>query len=639
MTISVNSAAGAKGNEANFITDSSGNVTGLIASDHSGVSPFLILPTGSGYAATNASSIHASLDAYGSATVFGQGDIYIDDTLWLDDGNALVTAPGARLRLASGSDALMVGTKPMKESASSVTVSWTNGITASVAWTAHGRSVGDAICLQGANETLWNSVFRVIAITDANNLVIATHEFASAAPTGTITAKRCVRKIKVDVDLYYDYTNNASASQGYNRHACMIGYAADVETLSVRAENVYKYALCTMATLNVRGSVNGIDVGDICKMYGPARSTWLRVSGEGHDDCCSIQAKEPAAYIAYQEAFGPVKDCGYIDTNVVNTGGAASGAIVIYADDDHEIDGITIERGSALSNLNSAIAIKFGSGFTTSKIGGVTIRDIACGGLATYYAINVSAGVKNLNIERPRMLPSTSAASNAVQIVRIESTATVGLLRMAGFTFDHSDWPSTGAAAYMINLNGAINRAEFVDAYIRGRAATARLINVGTNGVGAIALRNCDLANLSQIGIVNDGASGTVRITMDGVRADTVTTGWDVRDDATVTMRNSTFASMSNGVVRPTTNARTVHVYDQGGNSYSSASPITCASPGVAVPHGIELPIDIGATGITKAAGASCFNNGSGRGTIAQNIPVVCDGANWFQMTDLTKTY
>ena len=37
MTISVNSAAGAKGNEANFVTDADGNVTGLEAPNHSGL--------------------------------------------------------------------------------------------------------------------------------------------------------------------------------------------------------------------------------------------------------------------------------------------------------------------------------------------------------------------------------------------------------------------------------------------------------------------------------------------------------------------------------------------------------------------------------------------------------------------------
>ena len=40
MTISVNSAAGAKGNEANFVTDSNGNVTGLEAPNGSIVRTF-----------------------------------------------------------------------------------------------------------------------------------------------------------------------------------------------------------------------------------------------------------------------------------------------------------------------------------------------------------------------------------------------------------------------------------------------------------------------------------------------------------------------------------------------------------------------------------------------------------------------
>ena len=43
MTISVNSAAGAKGNEANFVTDSSGNVVGLAAPDGSVAASFRTL--------------------------------------------------------------------------------------------------------------------------------------------------------------------------------------------------------------------------------------------------------------------------------------------------------------------------------------------------------------------------------------------------------------------------------------------------------------------------------------------------------------------------------------------------------------------------------------------------------------------
>ncbi len=590
-------------------------------------------------ATANTAAIRAAVAA-GSCRVMGPGTVFINDTIWLDNGQALETGPGVTLKLAPASNKLMVGTAPLQESATTVTVTWTNGITASIAWTAHGRAVGDVVALQGANEVQWNTMYRVASVTDANNFVVTLAEFMTAAPTGTITAKRCVRNIKAVVSLDYDYANNPSAAAGVNRHACVIAFAADIlaENLRVTAANLYKYGLNTCATLNVRGSVHGIAAGDICKLYGPARDTVLSVSGTSRDDCASFQAKEPPAFIAYMPAFGPIKDCGLSGISVSNAGGTSSGAVVVYADPDHEIDNITIENGSAISNLNEGIAIKYGDTFSSGKIGSVTIRDMAFAGLVDDYAFAVSATVDALNIVRPRIMSSTSAASNAIQLLRFESTTTIRALRVEGLMFNEAEWPSSGAASYLVNLNGAIYQAEFVGCSIRGRSSQARFITLGTNGVQSVALRGCDFENLSQVGIVNDGGSVIPKIIMDGNRFKTVTAGWDIRDDAIVVMRGNTFDTMSNGVVRPTTNARTVSVYDEGGNTYASASAITCVAPGTATPYGY-LPVDIGATGITKASGASAFNTGTGRGTVPQNRPVVCDGTSWFNATNLSHTF
>lgn len=46
----------------------------------------------------------------------------------------------------------------------------------------------------------------------------------------------------------------------------------------------------------------------------------------------------------------------------------------------------------------------------------------------------------------------------------------------------------------------------------------------------------------------------------------------------------------------------------------------------------MTLPVDIGATGIIKSAGGLAYNTGAGRGTVAQNRAVTCNGTNWVQV-------
>ena len=84
-------------------------------------------------------------------------------------------------------------------------------------------------------------------------------------------------------------------------------------------------------------------------------------------------------------------------------------------------------------------------------------------------------------------------------------------------------------------------------------------------------------------------------------------------------------------MVRPNTNAITVEVHERA-CTFTSASAITCVAPGQALPKSLTLPVDIGATGIIKSAGGLAYNTGTGRGTVAQNRAVTCNGTNWVQV-------
>ena len=53
-----------------------------------------------------------------------------------------------------------------------------------------------------------------------------------------------------------------------------------------------------------------------------------------------------------------------------------------------------------------------------------------------------------------------------------------------------------------------------------------------------------------------------------------------------------------------------------------------------------DFPMDIGATGVSKTiVNQSCVNTGSGRGTLVQGQPVICNGTNWLQKTNLSNSF
>jgi hypothetical protein len=587
---------------------------------------FVLLRAGVGNAAYNGAAIQAALNKGGAIYSPVPGLFYIDRTCLLDDSSDVYFGPATWLKAAPGTNKKLLAFKPETEAWSSVSVSWSSGLKATLTWSAHGRSAGDALVLQGANEPDWNDVYRVISVTDANTLVIGLREFVTTGPTGTITAKRCVRNVNVVANLDYDYASNPSAPASTDRHCMSAAFVADSE-INVRVRNGYKYGLLVCGALNVRGSVHSDGVSDILKIYGPSSDVSMQVSGVSFDDCMSFQAKEPPAFIAYMPAFGPVRNCAVRDVDAYGASGTSSGGIVVYGDPDNELDNVLISGGSVNSRTRAGMAIKYGTGFSSGKIKKVSVEDIRLAPLATNYCFSVSASVDVLMLRRVVFLPD----DDVTQLFRQESTSTIRLLIVEGVEFDEALWPSASTAAYMFNLNGVVNTVVFRNCSMRGRSSQARFLTVGTNGVRNIVFDGCDFENLSQLMIQNNAAVAPRISLINGTRLKSVTTGIDARGPCTVILDSSEFETITNGVVRPNTNAITVEVHERA-CTFTSASAITCVAPGQALPKSLTLPVDIGATGIIKSAGGLAYNTGTGRGTVAQNRAVTCNGTNWVQV-------
>jgi hypothetical protein len=109
----------------------------------------------------------------------------------------------------------------------------------------------------------------------------------------------------------------------------------------------------------------------------------------------------------------------------------------------------------------------------------------------------------------------------------------------------------------------------------------------------------------------------------------------------TVKLAGNDFNGLNLGVVR-IENTNTVAIKSDGTNTFVSSTCIaSLAGSPVITAYGSDLPLDVGGiTGLSKTvSGQSCFNTGSGRGTLAQNRLVTCNGTNWVQVDAPSNVY
>ncbi len=592
-------------------------------------------------AAANTELINSALSGNYPVDITKPGIVYISDTLLVRSGGRLVTGNQTWIKQVAATNKSLVRNYATTLSGQAVVITYTAGRTASVNLVGHGKTVGDSVVIQGVTggDLKWNDIFRVHAITDADNFLISLLDIPAAAPTGSPVIYACDRNITVNVNLDYNYTENKSASATPNRMAGAFNYIAD-SNCQVKGRDTYKYVSQIGGAINCDTLTGGDSSSDLHKTYGPSRDVRSSVQGSSKDDCASLQCKEPAAFAGYQFSKGPINNCTLKDLSVTQAGNVPSGAIVILADDQYRHDGIVISGpGSATSNERFGLSIKNGDTFssTVGSIGKVTVRDLSLGAKVGQYVANVSAHVEHLVIDSVKLLQ----ADIATQWFRQENTSSIKILEFRNINFDAIGY--SGAAAYLINLNGAVDLAIFRNCRASGRVSPdnkVRLCNIGTAGVKAVRIDGGYYEYMDQL--FNIAASNTVTTTIEiggGAVIKNCSGVIGAASNIKAVLGHALFDTVPNGVVRPSGAGILAYVFGGDLSTFVSASAITCVSSGTATPFGANIPVDIGATGITKAAGAACFNTGTGRGTIPQNRPVVCDGANWFNSTNLTQTF
>lgn len=590
-------------------------------------------------ATRNRSAIQSALDTGGSNLVSGHGIVWMDGPVYVGDNTAFKTTEGVTLKQKAGTNALMVGTKQLLTVASNVTVTWSAGNTAAVGWTGHGCAVGDAVALQGVVGTTafdWWEVARVSSVVDADNVVLRLPATPSAAPTGQMTAKRCHRNVFIDVAIDYNFAQNPSGAQGnYARMGVVAGFVAD-SRIDVRGNDLYKYVCMIAAADNVQGSaVNGaLANSDTLKVYGPTNNVTFYAEGQAAEDCASTQMLEPAAFIAYMPTRGNIHNVTILRPSAANTS-AGSGPLVVYADDTFYADGLLIDSGEARSYTNTTpgINIKSGVGFSSasSKLRNLTIRGTRVSS-AGYAAIELNTKINKLMLDGVQLSASGAAT---VRLIRVPNGGNVDELTIQDVNFNTGAWPTASGYLVEVGNGGVVGTLKFRRCVFRGSSSLRAVLAASGCAVKTIVFDDCDglnidvLARIEQAGItvvIRSGAySGVLTIV-------------NMRASGTVVLQGRPqISGATNAVVRAEIAGTVVDVYADSPPMLTTSPIATCLTTAVVNYKSDAISADLTATGANKAAGNRCFSTVA-TGAIPANRPVVCDGTNWFNATNLAQT-
>lgn len=596
------------------------------------------------FASYNVKAIQDALDKGGIVCVDARGDVYLNSPVYVGDNTELVIAKGTTLKAKAGSLTSLVQTKAMLAPWSTVSVAWASGKTATITWTNHSLVEGDALVLQGATLPAgsdWWDVYRVSSVVDANTVTIRLPFAPTAAPSGTITAKRCNRNIRLDVSLHHNYDNNSTTGQNMGRMASVLAFIADSHVV-VRAQNVYKYVMLLAGAINVTGEAWGLpnSRSDTLKVYGPCRNIEMRVYGQASEDCASFQALEPAAFIAYMPSHGNITNVTVRNAGAYNTT-AGSGAMVVYSDETYSISDVLVRDSElhSMAGTTPAFAFRNGNAFVpaTAKIKDVTLRNNVMSS-AGAPAVRVDTKARCLRIDGGRIIPSDA---DNVRPISIENGGVLNALIVENLDFESGAWPVAGSGYFaQVNGGGICDVIIFRKCVFRGSSNLRVMLINASSSCKHILFEDCEAESIDVLCRVEQGATIAPTVVIRGGKYKGVLTGVNARMSLKVVIEGApVFDGMTNGVARCELSGTAVELIGGDGAQYLNGSlPFVCLTTATMTPRGKMLPVDIGATGVTKAGGAECYNTAA-RGTIPANTRVVSDGTNWYNATNLSQTY
>lgn len=607
-------------------------------------------------AAVNTAAIQAAITAGGQVTITTPGTYLINDTLVYGSNTHLKLAPGVVIKMApSINKTLLVSDALARYTAGGVTVTPTLGTAGDVTVvslayaSAHGRSVGDAIYTWGVTPWVYCGVFRVESVTNATTLTIRLPYTPSIAPTGTMKAIVATQNTTIEGGLWdYDFSNNGSAT-ALNVHGIALYFAENCHIKSgTRVTNCNKYAFVSAGTLNCTIDANSpYNQSDGVKMYGPARNTHvLGVTGTFGDDVCSLQAYENLSqYYAYvATAGGELYNVSAKNINAT-TSPTASVATLYLTDgimSEHiEFDGIYgygTYAGVRIEGLTQA----------TSRAGSVKISNLGGQGYTNRALLVKLCTVRSITIDKWKLNPDAAGTINSLLF---QTTSTVDQVVISNPDVSGMDtgsgyaWASSGSAPAIL-VNGTIKHL-IADMGLMNSAQIYQgiFLSLASCTVNKATISNGVFNGAVSIVYVSGtlGATPNIEFNCNYIKGPYRLVGAD--SSCNIMLSGNVIDAAQHGVVR-TTGAVTVNITSNGTNQFIGTTvnattgiyTIASGTPVVSV-KGWDIPAVLNATGMTKTNGSYCYNTATAAGTIVQNRLVTCNGTNWVQVDDTTKTY
>lgn len=605
-------------------------------------------------ASLNTTAIQAALNAAntaggGTITLQQPGVYQINSVLTIYSNTRLSLGSGVTIKQAASSFNNMIVNSGYTASTTTVTLSWSALATCTVNWTAHGKSVGQYVSLQGATPWQFVGVFRISSITNVNSFVIDLWAIPSSSPSGTIVAKIADENIIIEGGEWdYNQANNNGAQSATQKHAIILGHCVNSHLRDIEVNNALKYCVNIGAAVNctIKNYTTNVTASDGIKVYGPTLNCGIDVASvQTVDDCISFQARETDAFATSRWVFGPILN--NFCYNVVGAGTSSGRSMVqVYSTANYRMSGLDFRNFTKTSaTTKPVIGITADGG--TGDIGTLSIDGVHGAGTS----ISASSGVfldtcgtieklsiNNLDVAcYVGVLDQTSGTVKELILSQSTHNPVISdnqLLNLQAITTESiivqncvfiSTVPAGGN--YAIILKGGTHK-KYVHRDNVHRQVNGRAINILTCGITSVVMDGNSVEGGDNFLIVGASVTGTPQFTY--CNNDTTTTAvFNCASQSNVNFIGNRMSGATNGVVRTNGNV-TLSIRSDGANFLASGSWVVVPSgTPVLTVYGWDIAIDpITLTGLATTLGQFFYSTQAG----AEGGPSVRSNAGWYNL-------
>jgi len=360
-----------------------------------------------------------------------------------------------------------------------VTITWSAGQTASVAWTTHGFTAGQFVLLGGSSPSNFNNVFQIASVTDMNDFVITLLRTPTTTPTGQAVG------LAVDgpVDLsggIWNYNGPNQNNPGFQSSFGMVlAFCQGWYIHDLTIENPVKFGLnlgvCRDA---VERNITVNSPSDGIKNSGPLVNVVTdNLNGTVGDDGVSFETREAVAAPNVIFTFGDVINSGCTNIDLTQSG-AGSGLCGFYGSSGEYMGGIYARN---IAGTSTSAAAVFLSGVTNAT----SIDDFNCDNVnanavpqlrVTSYQ---SAGTTLISTLKCKIVNNPKLFSSG-ELVLFDSISTINKWDL-DINVNNVAWGGSGAL-YAIVANGPYNEGNITGTIAGG--SSGRLLQLASTSTG-----------------------------------------------------------------------------------------------------------------------------------------------------------